>query len=186
LLLLACLGGIAMLRLVLSPEAQALLEQTRRTRPHLAERCHDVLLNAQGWSVPQIARRLDRNEHTIRTWLKAYRRAGLTGLQNTPQPRRPATTGRRVSAHLEPLLTHSPSHFGYIADGWTVDLLRDYLAQHQAPASDATVRCQLKAGDWVYKRFAKTVPRNAPSAEKKKPGWQKLSPPSACAKPNDS
>ena len=173
-----------MIRLVLSPEEHALLEQTRRTRPHLAERCHYVLLNAQGWTVPQIARRLDRNEHTIRTWLKAYRSAGLKGLHNTPQAGRPATTGPRVAAHLEQLLPHRPSHFGYIEDGWTVDLLRDYLAQHQAPASDATVRRQLKAGDWVYKRFAKTVPHDAPNAEKKKPAWQKLSPPSASVKRN--
>ena len=63
-----------MIRLTLSPEEQAHLEQTRRTRLHLAERCHYVLLNAQGWSVPQIAQRLNRNEHTIRTWLKAYRK----------------------------------------------------------------------------------------------------------------
>jgi transposase len=159
-----------MIRLVLSPEEHALLEQTRRTRPHLAERCHYVLLNAQGWSVPQIARRLDRHEHTIRTWLKAYRSTGLTGLQNTPQSGRPATTGQRVAAQIEKLLAHSPSHFGYIEDSWTVDLLRDYLAQHHAPASDATVRRQLRAGDWVYKRCARTVPRDAPSAEKKSPG----------------
>jgi transposase len=184
LFLLTCLGGVAMIRLVLSPEEQALLEQTRRSRPQLAERCHYVLLNAQGWSVPQIARRLARNEHTIRTWLKAYRSAGLPGLQNTPQSGRPATIGQRVAAHIEQLLAHSPSHFGYIEAGWTVDLLRDYLAQHQAPASDATVRRQLKAADWVYKRFAKTVPRDAPSAAKKKPGWQKLSPPSASVKRN--
>ena len=72
--LLTCLGGVAMIRLTLSPEEQAHLEQTRRTRLHLAERCHYVLLNAQGWSVPQIAQRLNRNEHTIRTWLKAYRK----------------------------------------------------------------------------------------------------------------
>jgi transposase-like protein len=74
-----------MIRIVLSVQEQAQLERTRHTRPQLAERCHYVLLNAQGWSVPQIARRLDRNEHTIRTWLKAYRTAGLTGLYNTPQ-----------------------------------------------------------------------------------------------------
>src|SRR4030095_4915431 len=93
--LLICLGGVAMIRLTLSPEEQAHLEQTRRTRLHLAERCHYVLLNAQGWSVPQIAQRLNRNEHTIRTWLKAYRTAGLPGLHNTPQSGRPATTGQR-------------------------------------------------------------------------------------------
>jgi transposase len=173
-----------MIRLVLSPEEQACLKQTRRTRPRLAERCHYVLRNAQGWSVPQIARHLDRNEHTIRTWLKAYRTAGLKGLQNTPQSGRPATTGQRVSEQLERLLVQSPSHFGYLEAGWTVDLLRAYLAQHQEAASDATVRRQLKAGDWVYKRFAKTVPRNAPSAAKKKPGWQKVSRPSASARHN--
>jgi transposase len=140
------------------------------------------LLNAQGWSVPQIARRLDRNAHTIRTWLKAYRTAGVPGLYNTPQSGRPATIGQRVTEQLERLLVHRPSHFGYMEDGWTVDLLRDYLAQHHEAVSDATVRRQLQAGDWVYKRCAKTVPRNAPTAEKKKPGWQKLSQASESAK----
>src|SRR5215510_7539347 len=173
-----------MLRLVLSPDEYARLEQTRRTQPHLAERCHYVLLNAQGWSVPYIAQRLDRNAHTIRTWLKAYRTEGLAGLRNTPQPGRPATKGQGVTKQLEQLLSHSPSHFGYIEEGWTVDLIRDYLAQHQEAVSDASVRRQLQAGNWVYKRFAKTVPRNAPTAEKKKPGWQILSPPSVSAKRN--
>jgi len=174
-----------MIRLVLSPEEQASLEQTRRSRPQLAERCHYVLLNAQGWSVPQIARRLDRNEHTIRTWLKAYHTAGLQGLQNTPQSGCPATKGRDVSAQLELLLTQSPSHFGYIEDGWTVDLIRHYLAQHMGAVSDATVRRQLQAGGWVYKRFATTMPRNAPSPEKKKRGWQRSSPPSVPSKRSD-
>jgi transposase len=74
-------------------------------------------------------------------------------------------------------LAQSPSHCGYIEDGWTVDLIRHYLAQHTDEVSDSTVRRQLQTGGWVYKRFAKTVPRNAPSREKKKRGWQKLSPP---------
>ena len=81
-----------MLRLVLSPEEHALLEQTRRTRPQLAERCHYILLNAQDWSVPKIAQ------------LKAYRSAGLAGLHNTPQPGRPATKGQHVTEQLEQLL----------------------------------------------------------------------------------
>src|SRR5215467_6272951 len=125
---ITCLGEALMICLVLSPEETAHLEQARRTRPQIAERCHYVLLNAEGWSVPQIARRLDRNEHTMRTWLKAYRVAGLVGLHNTPQPGRPATKGQDVTAQLELLLGHSPSHFGYIEDGWTVNLRRDYFA----------------------------------------------------------
>ena len=46
-----------MIRLVLSPAEHARGEQARRTQPQLAERCHYVLLNAQGWSVPHIAQR---------------------------------------------------------------------------------------------------------------------------------
>ena len=179
---MTCLGETLMICLVLSPEEKAQVEQARRTRPQIAERCHDVLLNAEGWSVPHIAQRLDRNEHTIRTWLKAYQTAGLPGLQNTPQPGRPATKSQEVTAQLEHLLAQSPSHCGSIEEGWTVNLIRHYLAQHTGDVSDATVRRQLQAGGWVYKRFAKTVPLNAPSAEKKKPGWQKLSPPSTPGK----
>ena len=171
-----------MICLVLSPEETAQLEQARRTRPEIAERCHYVLLNAEGWSVPHIAQRLDRNEHTIRTWLKAYQASGLQGLHNTPQPGRPATKGQEVAAQLERLLAQSPNHFGYIEDGWTVDLIHHYLAQHTGDVSDSTVRRQLQTGGWVYKRFATTVPRNAPSPEKKKPGWQKSSPPSTPVK----
>ena len=159
-----------MICLVLSPEETAHLEQARRTRPQIAERCHYVLLNAEGWSVPQIAQRLDRHEHTIRTWLKAYQTAGLQGLHNTPQPGRPATKGQSVTAQLESLLAQSPSHFGSIEEGWTVDLIRHYLAQHTGDVSDSTVRRQLQAGGGVYKRFAKTVPLNAPSREKKSAG----------------
>ena len=75
-----------MICLVPSPEETAQLEQARRTRPKIAERCHYVLLNAEGWSVPHIAQRLDRNEHTIRTWLKAYQTTGLQGLQTPRNP----------------------------------------------------------------------------------------------------
>ena len=173
-----------MICLDLSPEEKAHVEQARRTRPQIAERCHYVLLNAEGWSVPPIARRLDRNAPTIRTWLKAYQVSGLPGLQNTPQPGRPATKGQGVTAQLEHLLAQSPNHFGSIEEGWTVDLIRHYLAQTTGDVSDSTVRRQLQAGGWVYKRFAKTVPLNVPSPENTKPGWQQLSPPSTPGKRN--
>jgi hypothetical protein len=81
----------------------------------------------------------------------------------------------RLEGQLESLLAQSPSHFGSIEDGWTVDLIRHSLAQHTGDVSDATVRRQWQAGGWVYKRCANTVPRNAPSRAKKKRGWQNLS-----------
>jgi transposase len=92
------------LRIDLHPEEHVCLEDVRRTRQPLAERCHYVLLSHAGWSVPQIAQRLDRNEHTVRKWLKAYQAHGLAGLSNTPQPGRPATTGHAVADQLDTLL----------------------------------------------------------------------------------
>ena len=43
-----------MICLDLSPEERAQVEQARRSRPQIAERCHYVLLNAEGWSVPRL------------------------------------------------------------------------------------------------------------------------------------
>ena len=165
-----------MIRITLTPEATSQLVTIRASRrAQVAERCRYVLLKAQGWSVPQIAQRYERNEHTIRKWLKAYHAQGLAGLDNTPPPGRPATKGQKLAQQLDTVLAQAPSAYGYIEVGWTVDVLRDYLrSQHALQVSDTTVRRRLKSGGWVYKRFAKTLPKNAPTAEKKKPGWQTL------------
>src|ERR671929_385001 len=145
------LGEALMICRHLLPEEKAHLEQARRTRPQIAERCHYVLLNAEGWSVPHIAQRLDRHEHTIRTWLKAYQTAGLPGLQNTPQPGRPATKDQEVTAQLEHLLVQSPSHFGYIEEGWTVDLIRHYLAQKTNDVMQCPRTCYTDLDDLICK-----------------------------------
>jgi transposase len=167
-----------MIRIALTPEALSQLATTRCSRrAQVAERCRYVLLNAQGWSVPQIAQRYERHEPTMRTWLKAYHAQGLAGLDDTPPPGRPATKSQKLEPQLDTLLTPVPSAYGYIEAGWTVDVLRDDLGQHDLPVSDTTVRRGLKSRGWVYKRCAQTLPKNAPTAEKKKPGWQRLLPP---------
>jgi transposase len=179
-----CVGEALMICFVLSTEERAQVAQARRRRPQIAERCHYVLLNAEGGSVPQIAQRFARHAHPMRTWLQAYQTAGLPGLPNTPPPARPATKGQSVTAPLEGLLAQSPSHCGSSEEGWTVALLRDDLAQHTGDVSDATVRRQVQAGGWVYNRCATTVPHHAPTAAKKTPGWQQWSPPAASAQRN--
>jgi hypothetical protein len=116
---------------------------------------------------------------------KPPKRLDSQAFRTPPQPGRPATKGQEVTAQLEHLLAQNPSHFGSMEEGWTVDLIRHYLAQQTGDVSDSTVRHQRQAGGWVYKRFAQTVPLNAPSAEKKKLGWQQSSPPSTPVKRSD-
>src|SRR4029453_13275343 len=98
-----------MIRIALTPEETSQLATTCRSRrAQVAERCRYVLLNAAGWSVPQIAQRFVRKEHHIRKWLKAYRTQGFTGLNNAPPPGRPATKGQQLAQQLPTLLTQAP------------------------------------------------------------------------------
>jgi transposase len=154
-----------------------LVTTSRSRRDQVAERCRYVLLNAAGWSVPQIAQRFVRNEHTMRKWLTADHTQGLAGLDHAAPPGRPATKGQPLEQPLDILVTQAPSAYGYIEAGWTVEVLRDYLGQQDLQVSDTTVRRRLQSGGWVSKCFTKTLPKNAPTAEKKTPGWQSLLPP---------
>lgn len=54
--------------------AQTVPQRTRR------ERAHIVRLNAQGWSVPQIARIFGCHEHTMRSTIRRWELHGLGGL----------------------------------------------------------------------------------------------------------
>src|SRR5215813_1104227 len=153
-----------MIRIALTPEETSQLAPTRRSRrAQVAERCRYVLLNAQGWSVPQIAQRYERNAHTIRKWLKAYHTQGLAGLDKAPPPGRPTTKGQKLEQQLDTLLTQAPSAYGSIEAGWTVDVLRDDLGQPDLQVSNTPVRRRLHSGGWVYKRFATPMPKHAPT-----------------------
>ena len=170
-----------MICITLSPKQTRQLQHARRYQDRIAERCHAVLLSAQELSVPQISHRLGRDQQTVRAWLKAYQRNGIAGLDNAPKSGRPPTKGQALDQHLDSLLEQRPCDVGYLEAGWTVDLIRDHLAKQQLEVSDSTVRRHLQAGGWVYKRFAQTVPDDAPTAEKKKRGWHKSLRPSASA-----
>ena len=90
-----------MIRITLSPDQKHELEHARRHRPYMAERCHYVLLSEQGVGVPQIAKRLDRDEQTVRAWLRAYQREGIEGLVDAPKSGRPALKGQASISSLK-------------------------------------------------------------------------------------
>ena len=168
-----------MIHIDLIPEQREALEKARRIRTsNLAERCLAVLLCDQGQRVPAMAASLGRHEHTIRSWLKAYRQDGIEGLKDTPPVGRPNRKEQAALTILHPVLANHPSAYGYLEAGWSTNLLVDYLHQQGLESSESTVKRALKRGGWVYKRFAKTLPVHAPSSEEKKVGWTRLSAPS--------
>src|SRR3712207_1152543 len=56
-----------------------------------------VRLSDLGWSVPRIARYLDKHEQTVRRYIKAFLASGWDALPDRPRPGRPPTL---TEAHL--------------------------------------------------------------------------------------
>ncbi len=86
------------------PDQRALHHLQRVGTSALHQRAQMVLMSAQGWSVPAIARVLSCCRRTVRHWLHAFVDQGLIGLQGLP-------CGR--PAHAKTALAHDS------ATNWT-------------------------------------------------------------------
>jgi transposase len=71
----------------------------RAPTPRERERWHALWLLARGWSASQVAEALERDPHTIGTWVAAFRAVGPTGLafEHTGGSPPPSTPRRRPS-----------------------------------------------------------------------------------------
>ena len=156
-----------MIKIQLEEEARNALQKIKNTRSKHSERALYVLLSVAGMKVKSIAEKLDRHEHTVRTWLKAYIVHGINGLISKSPPGRTRIKGALVEEEIEKILVKSPREFGYQEEGWTVRIVIDYLFQKKINVKEDTVRRALQKKNWVYKRFSKSVPQNAPTKEEK-------------------
>lgn len=158
-----------MIRISLTAEEKAALTRLRLDRSsNISERAHYVLLSDTGQSISEISKHLTRNKHTIRLWLKRYKEDGIEGLQDKKQPGRPARKAPVIELHLVELLNESPQAYGYQEAGWQLNLLRDWFKKQGLYACDNTLVKSLNKLGFVYKRFSKTMPANAPSPDDKK------------------
>lgn len=160
--------GMQMIRVQLNDEKRKELKALRNTRSSLGERAHYILLSDKGYYVKDIAERLNRHEHTIRTWIKAYIAEGIEGLKSKLPPGRPMVKGLAVAKEIDKLLVKTPREFGYQEEGWTVCILLDYFSKKGIQVKEDTIRRALKRGGWVYKRFAKSIPQNSLSKKEKR------------------
>ncbi|BCA96501.1 hypothetical protein TUM19329_28620 [Legionella antarctica] len=158
-----------MIRISLNEEERAALKRLRLERKsNIGERAHYVLLAASGMSAPEISRHLNRNIITIRLWLNRYVKQGLSGFTPRKPPGRPAKKAPLIETHLQELLSKSPQDYGYQEAGWQLNLLRDWFEKKGCKACDNTLMKSLNMLGFVYKRFSKTMPQNAPTAAEKK------------------
>jgi transposase len=158
-----------MIRISLNQEEKTALNQLRaHQNSNIGERVHYLLLSNEGKSIPEIADHLSRNKHTIRLWIKRYLNEGISGLTNQKQPGRPAKKAPIIELQLEELLNKSPQEYGYQEAGWQLNILRDWFSKKGVQACDNTLVKSLNKLGFVYKRFSKTMPENAPSSTEKK------------------
>lgn len=134
-----------MIRIKLSLEERDRLKKARNTRDSdVSERCLYVQLSDEGKSVPEIAKHTKRNEHTIRYWLVAYKKEGIEGLKRTPPPGRPAKKAPKIYPIILEIVPKTPTEYGYIEEGWTINLIVDYLKKQGIEVGASTVKRVLK------------------------------------------
>lgn len=133
------------IRIKLSEKERDQLREARSTRDsNLSERCLYVLLSDEGKGVSEIARQTKRNKHTIRFWLKAYQKGGIDMLKGTPPPGRPAQKAPRIYPIILEIVPKSPTEYGYLEEGWTINMIVDYLKRQGIESSPSTVKRVLK------------------------------------------
>jgi transposase len=158
-----------MIRISLNESEREELTRLRLGRnSNVGERAYYVLLSDSGKSAPEIAEHLKRNIITIRLWLNRYMEASVPGLMNQSPPGRPAKKTPAIEKHLQEMLTKLPQDYGYQESGWQINIFRDWLQRQGIQACDNTIAKVLDKLDYVYKRFSKTMPSNAPSPAEKK------------------
>jgi len=157
-----------MIRISLNESERVALTRLRLDRSsNIGERAYYVLLADTGKSAPEIARYLNRNIITIRLWLNRYRKEGFNGLKAHRASGRPAQKAPAIESYLKELLEKSPQDYGYQESGWQINLLRDFFQKKEISACENTIAKALNKLGYVYKRFSKTMPLNAPSATEK-------------------
>jgi transposase len=60
------------------------------TAPSTRDRLEMLRLSDAGWSIPKIARHLQRHEQTVRHWIKVFLLEGFDALVDEPRPGKPS------------------------------------------------------------------------------------------------
>jgi len=165
-----------MIKIQLSSEQQKAIECFRKQASSKdSEKALMVLMSNDGRSVPEIAKLLKRNPHTVRCWLKRYRDHGMKGLGRHFSPGRPDTLRVKVQEHIRKIIGHSPQEYGYQDRTWSVYLIHVEINKHlNINAGSRTVTRALKNMGYVYKRPSKAVSVRAASREEKQKAIQKM------------
>jgi transposase len=176
-----------MIRVLLTPEQRAAVQALRRDptlRPVERERVEMVLLSAEGWSPPRIARHLGCHPATVRQVLKRFAADGPAGLRRgRPGPPKDEARRRRVTAALDRLLAEDRT--------WTAAQLAAALGEQGIRLSARQTRKYLKLLGARWRRTVSTLahkqdPERAARAARVLAGLKKSPRPGSSAWPTST
>ena len=104
-----------------------------------------IQLSSQGETVPQLAKRFDVCQATVRAYIKRYNNGSLAALKPDKSSGRPPTT-QLTKVQWEELLHQSPCHFVKLNTGsrnWTQDMLSQYCYEYLGVRIGASAICML-------------------------------------------
>jgi transposase len=148
-------------------ESQELRRMMRQEVGRVSQRAHLVLLSAEHYTVPHLARVFALSRATVRFWLRRFEADGPSGLYDDPRSGRPRKVSAAVRDSLAALIVTDPQDHGYLATIWTVGMLVlsvvTRLGVHLGPSSLRTALHVLRLR-WGRPRLAmprKTDPEKA-------------------------
>ncbi len=165
-----------MIRIKLDKDQRVEIEKFRhQASTKDSEKALMVLMNADGKNVSEVSTILRRNPHTVRDWLKRYKKKGLAGLSRKFSPGRPDEKRNAVKSHIKKIISQSPELYGYVDRVWTVPLITHDIKQKlNISISNDTVIRALKDLGYSYKRPSKKMPPTAPTREEKIVSMKKM------------
>ena len=134
----------------------------------MRERSLAILHCVEGKKITWIAKALNRQILTIRTWIERFRKDGIPGLERSNSPGRPSLRNTLLRPKVDEYLASTPRTYGWYEDCWTMLLLQEQLKKDIGQTFGiSTLERLLKDCGYSYKRPRKGVPANAPSKEEK-------------------
>jgi transposase len=139
-----------------------------------ARRCRMVIMSANGFSVPQIAKALSVCKQTVRRAIKTYLKEGMEALTTKPRAGAPKKLTSSVIDFLENLARQAPRNLvtddpDYESNTWTLSMLTDYLRKyHRLCFGQTSVYRALKGRKIRFGRPKHTVTSPDPAYQAKK------------------
>jgi len=111
-------------KIALTKESKMALEELQNNGSGLIrERSFAILHCAAGKKILWIAHALNRRLLTIRTWIDAFERKGVKGLNRAFSPGKPSVRELQLRPRLNEYLTHSPRNYGWGEDVWASTII---------------------------------------------------------------